>query len=206
AFGACKALITPVESFRWSWQKAGRWLVIGLGAGLLLGAPLWLMGNVEWRVVAPAIALLFALLGGFTKRSRIDANFTRPNEGIWRTGENALRLGFTATVVYGVFATLIFGLNTGGGWASLLASVPFGVIAGLLVGVLVALAGAEGSGVIWIQHWVLRLLLSRQKRIPWHYADFLDDCAERILLKKVGGGYIFVHRLLQEHFANWRPS
>jgi len=25
--------------------------------------------------------------------------------------------------------------------------------------------------------------------------------AERIFLRKVGGGYIFVHRLLMEHFA-----
>jgi hypothetical protein len=27
------------------------------------------------------------------------------------------------------------------------------------------------------------------------------DCAERIFLRKVGGGYIFIHRLLMEHFA-----
>ena len=31
---------------------------------------------------------------------------------------------------------------------------------------------------------------------------FLDYCAERIFLRKVGGGYIFVHRLLMEHFAS----
>jgi hypothetical protein len=30
---------------------------------------------------------------------------------------------------------------------------------------------------------------------------FLDYAAERILLRKVGGGYIFVHRLLLEYFA-----
>jgi hypothetical protein len=31
--------------------------------------------------------------------------------------------------------------------------------------------------------------------------DFLDYAAERIFLRKVGGGYIFIHRLLQEYFA-----
>jgi hypothetical protein len=31
---------------------------------------------------------------------------------------------------------------------------------------------------------------------------FLDHAAERILLRKVGGGYIFVHRMLLEYFAN----
>lgn len=36
---------------------------------------------------------------------------------------------------------------------------------------------------------------------PLNYARFLDYCADRIFLRKVGGGYIFVHCLLLEHFA-----
>ena len=36
---------------------------------------------------------------------------------------------------------------------------------------------------------------------PLNYARFLDYCAARIFLRKVGGGYIFTHRLLLEHFA-----
>jgi hypothetical protein len=31
--------------------------------------------------------------------------------------------------------------------------------------------------------------------------EFLDHCARLILLKKVGGGYIFVHRMLLEYLA-----
>lgn len=30
---------------------------------------------------------------------------------------------------------------------------------------------------------------------------FLDYATERIFLRKVGGGYIFIHRLLQDYFA-----
>lgn len=33
------------------------------------------------------------------------------------------------------------------------------------------------------------------------YVDFLDYAAERILLRKVGGGYMFIHRLLLKYFA-----
>jgi len=29
---------------------------------------------------------------------------------------------------------------------------------------------------------------------PWHYVDFLDYAAERLLLHKVGSGYMFIHR------------
>jgi hypothetical protein len=29
----------------------------------------------------------------------------------------------------------------------------------------------------------------------------LDWASDKVLLQKVGGGYIFIHRLLMEHFA-----
>jgi hypothetical protein len=37
--------------------------------------------------------------------------------------------------------------------------------------------------------------------MPWNYARFLDFCTECILLRKVGGGYVFLHRLLMDYFA-----
>jgi hypothetical protein len=37
---------------------------------------------------------------------------------------------------------------------------------------------------------------------PLNYVRFLDYAAERVLLRKVGGGYIFVHRMLLEYFAS----
>jgi hypothetical protein len=38
--------------------------------------------------------------------------------------------------------------------------------------------------------------------MPWNYSRFLDYCADRIFLRKVGGGYIFIHRMLMEYFAS----
>jgi hypothetical protein len=40
-----------------------------------------------------------------------------------------------------------------------------------------------------------------QGSIPRDYVRFLDYAAALIFLRKVGGGYIFVHRLVMEHFA-----
>jgi len=37
--------------------------------------------------------------------------------------------------------------------------------------------------------------------MPWNYASFLDYGTERLFLQKVGGGYMFIHRMLLEHFA-----
>jgi hypothetical protein len=60
----------------------------------------------------------------------------------------------------------------------------------------------EGGVSVVIQHYALRLVLALNKDAPLTYVRFLDHAAERILLRKVGGGYIFVHRMLLEYFAN----
>jgi hypothetical protein len=52
-----------------------------------------------------------------------------------------------------------------------------------------------------MKHCILRLALWWIGHIPWNYARFLDYATELIFLRKVGGGYIFVHRLIMEHFA-----
>jgi hypothetical protein len=70
-----------------------------------------------------------------------------------------------------------------------------GLSAGLLFGLLM-------GGWACLRHYVLRFLLWRAEAMPWNYSRFLDDAAEHILLCKVGGGYIFVHRLLLEYFAS----
>jgi DNA polymerase III delta prime subunit len=61
--------------------------------------------------------------------------------------------------------------------------------------------GLRFGGLAFIQHFTIRFILWLNGHIPWNYARFLDYAAERIFLRKAGGGYIFVHRLLQEYFA-----
>jgi hypothetical protein len=70
------------------------------------------------------------------------------------------------------------------------------------VGLLGGLLGGLGyKGLTFIQHFSLRFVLYRNNYIPWNYVRFLDYAADRILLRKVGAGYIFVHRLLLDYFA-----
>jgi hypothetical protein len=56
-------------------------------------------------------------------------------------------------------------------------------------------------GFPFVQHHSLRLTIRFIGAAPLNYVRFLDHAAERILLRKVGGGYIFVHRMLLEYFA-----
>ena len=63
------------------------------------------------------------------------------------------------------------------------------------------IVGLAKGGLACLRHLVLRRLLKRNDLAPWKYVEFLDYATERIFLRKVGGGYIFVHRLLQDYFA-----
>ena len=66
--------------------------------------------------------------------------------------------------------------------------------------------GLEAGGFACLQHLTLRFLLWRNGFAPWHYVRFLDYAAERVFLRKVDGGYIFVHRLLLEYFEALDPQ
>ena len=71
--------------------------------------------------------------------------------------------------------------------------------------------GVATAGVVWassgglaaVQHGVLRLRLWRAGCMPLRYARFLDYATDRLLLRRVGGEYLFIHRLLLEFFASW---
>jgi len=65
---------------------------------------------------------------------------------------------------------------------------------------------AFGGGNAVIQHVTLRSMLYQKGFAPWNYASFLDHATELIFLQKVGGGYIFIHRMLLEHFAKVEPE
>ncbi len=60
------------------------------------------------------------------------------------------------------------------------------------------------------QHYIVRWLLARHKFLPYSFQDrllatYLDAMAERILLRRVGGGWVFIHRTLLDHFAAQHP-
>jgi hypothetical protein len=77
-----------------------------------------------------------------------------------------------------------------------------GLVVGLGVGLVFGLVvGLRAGGEACLKHFLLRLWLVRDGSSPWNYVKFLDHAAGRILLRKVGGGYVFIHRMLLEYFA-----
>jgi hypothetical protein len=61
--------------------------------------------------------------------------------------------------------------------------------------------GLAFGGYACVSHAALRLALWRRGALPPRASSFLDYATERLFVYKVGGGYIFTHRLLQEYFG-----
>jgi len=133
-----------------------------------------------------------AMLGGLS--SKVDASKTVPNQGVLLTLRNAMFIGLGFGPLMGLLVGLFNGLSYGSWWTALSIGLAF------LVGLGTIAFGIYG-GVDVIYHYALRVILWYRGHIPFIYFRFLNYATERIFLQRVGGGYIFIHRLLLEHFA-----
>jgi hypothetical protein len=118
---------------------------------------------------------------------------TVPNQGVHNSARNAMTTSLAFGVPFGLAHAIGYGFSRD--WAG---GVGYGISAGVMC---CAAFWLRGGGLACVQHSLVRYLLFRSGVVPWNYAHFLDHAADRILLRKVGGGYIFIHRLLLEHFA-----
>jgi hypothetical protein len=202
-----RALIV-VERLRWVWSKAWRSAMSGLAVGFVFGMVVGQLITLSTEDAGLAYRLVFGLLFGLAfglafglvsgliggLHSDLISATTRPNQGIKRSAFSALAGGVIGGVIGGLVMAVGAGLAEGPDLA--LVGVKFG---GPVVGMVV---GLSFGGYVCLSHLALRLVLSHNGSLPLRLVPFLDYCAERIFLRKVGGGYIFVHRLLMEHFAS----
>jgi eukaryotic-like serine/threonine-protein kinase len=198
----------------------GAILGFGLGSGLSWGLGSGLSFEVAGGLtLGLLIGLVYKLSSGFVaglSGSEITTK-TTPNEGIHRSARMALISGVGSGLAGGVISGLVIGLAnvvlsglslgllselTQGVHYGLRRGLVYGLIFGLICGVISGLtAGIRYGGWTCVQHLLLRLMLRYNSLAPWQYVNFLDYAVERILLRKVGGGYMFIHRRLQEYFA-----
>jgi MFS family permease/DNA polymerase III delta prime subunit len=229
--GKLETQIQPAEVLTWSWstlqQNVGKFVVggmlMGFFYGLLTGLYALYQGHIQstsWFLpyllvglsVGVAVGLMLVLVGCLSHDRLDKRNILKPNQGIWNSARNSVSLGLFSWLLFGLFFGVIYGVllhqifqafNVP--YAEYVSSFPKdnGLIMGLARGLVVG-AGfwIRNGGVACIQHLLLRVLLWCAGYTPWNYSRFLDYAAERILLRKVGGGYIFIHRLLLDYFAS----
>jgi eukaryotic-like serine/threonine-protein kinase len=199
--------ITLVEAMSWKWNQCWKMTIPGLIFGLVFGV--FRAGSGSELLNVPISALIFGLItglvGGLTGTIKVDK--VSPNQGINLSGKNSFASFLVTFLTVGLIAGLFFGLHARGLHAELTMAMIVGLTYGLVCGLGGGLiAGLNRGGSAVIKHYALRLILWLSGNTPFKFIKFLDDCARLILLKKVGGGYIFVHRMLLDYFADLTPA
>lgn len=182
------------ENQRWSWSRG---FPIGLAVGItvvITSAYVYSLHTFKDKALIFGIVYglsVWIILGLVTGEVEPIA---QPNQRIRRTVRSVLRVGLTVGLVSGL-GSILGGLIVG--------QAKFGLVYGISSAVLVGLFGAVVSGgYACLSHFALRFVLWRSGLLPWDLTAFLDDAAKRVLLRRAGGGYTFIHRLLLEHIAD----
>ena len=163
-----------VEMLVWSWDDFFAALDRSKRDGILIG---WLF------------APLFALSGKqLSNRLQL-----APNEGIQRSLKHGLFLLTVGLAFWLLVGSLIW--RGSGLLFGLVFCLFIGLIYGLLAGMFLGLGTA-------LRHYTLRFWLWRTHTFPLNAVAFLEDATKRNLLRRVGGGYSFTHRLLLDYFAD----
>jgi len=129
-----------------------------------------------------------------------------PNEGVWQSVNNSLlvliSLSLLALIVQ-IFCNWILGaLGVNLEMTKYIISCLL-----MLSGFITVAISLFCGGFAALQHITIRLILSCfEKSTPFNYSKRLDWLADRLFLQKIGGGYIFINRLLMEYLNNERRA
>jgi DNA polymerase III delta prime subunit len=198
----------------------------------LVGTPTSSTGtNIGLRVglsVAVSTGISYWFLVGLfqsTDQERIeDQERHVPNQGIRHSLNNSMIMCIISSIVIGIIGILNFELSIGlsyellylkeglsnglsGRSICLIESLSSGLHFGLLMGISSGLLiyTLTGGLAAW-RHYIIRFLLWHSHTFPWKTPQFLNDASARFLLRQVGGGYSFAHRLLLDYFADQGQS
>lgn len=195
--------IHTFETLNWSVMGALLGGVAGLVVAVVLSLTVFAVTgqvlNISRSVLFIITPLCFLLglsgaIYGGTKVGLKDIK-NSPNEGIKLSIKNMLVVTFRALIGMLIIATLL--LFVGFYDVRLLRNVvlPLGLVVGI---VFVLRYGALDV----IQHYTLRYILKRNGYFPLDCTRLLDRAVKLIFLRRVGGGYIFVHGFLLDYFAD----
>ncbi|NEN96213.1 MAG: NACHT domain-containing protein [Moorea sp. SIO3I7] len=190
--GIKKNINTDIQNFEilnFSWKESIKWTILGLLISLIFSWIIVLLYPKYWdesgKVIIMISGAIGYVFGGLHSVTIEREKKLIPNQGI----QYSLRNTALGGIIGGLIGLIVLIFTRRDYYWTL----------GMSMGAL------WYGGIACIQHFSLRLVLYFNNYIPWNYARFLDYAADRIFLQKVGGGYIFIHRMLMEHFAEMKP-
>lgn len=180
-------------------------LSYGLTGGLIVGLIVGLSYKLSFGLI---VGVVFGLTGGLKTSSNLDQSYCHVDvsHGVRQSFKNGVVFGVIFGVIFGISGELTAGLSEEMRIA-LGSKLSFGPSFGLSLGLIGGLSYGLFFGIeSTIKHYILRISLWLDGSMPFYYVRFLDACADRILLRKVGGGYMFIHRTFMEYIAALTPA
>jgi hypothetical protein len=215
--------IRVVERLAWSWRAAKRsflagfvvcfaivllaqWINPGKQILLIPGASAKANQLVQMLFMGTSIGLILApfigLIGGVANY-KSSGMMLRAGKGTLTAARQVLLFGLAigitviigCTIIIATMEIIVYQLNISYILDLVLVYLKYFGPSFVLVAVFL-LGGAD-----LIMHFTLRALLAFQRRTPFQYDAFLGYAVDRILLRRIGDGYLFVHNELQDYFA-----
>jgi hypothetical protein len=170
---------------------------------LLSNLSLWSKIALFVFVMTPFCTLTGRLFDGFAPTAK--EGKTLPNEGVRLTLKNACGVFLATVLIIGVLTmvagALLFALRVPPAFG-----VVFGLLGLLAAVVLGVIAWGLHGGFAVVGHYAVRMTLWLSGNMPFNCVKFLDHCSKLTLLKKVGGGYSFMHPMIRDYFAEISPQ
>jgi hypothetical protein len=192
--------VAPAQGMRTSRRSAlMSALAVGPGSGVVAAIGIWIVlhlglwvGHLGGEV---GVGLGAGVVSGFV--AGLSASYV-----IQFGGPFSMDWGIRRRITIGL--GIAIGAGVAGGFLAVPVPPTIGAaIAGAGIGLGVATVVAlQCGGGAYLRHWALRALLVRNQDIPPRYVAFLEYAARCVLLKRRGGGYQFLHRLLLDYFAD----
>ncbi|MEA3211559.1 MAG: hypothetical protein QOE70_4616 [Chthoniobacter sp.] len=216
-------------SWRWSWRGSALGAAVGLGisGSVVVAVALFLSEllrkiasdrGISWMdlrgdaVSIVGIALMGSVLGGMWGGLRKSERLTErhhPGAGLSQTLKHTgiVSAGFTLTGMF--VCALGFPItdwisSTTGRSSIVSGDAAYGALTGAGFGLIIGLF-LGGSDAL-VKHWLLRLQLRATGCLPLRVGRLLSHASDCLLLRRVGAGYIFLHRYLLEYFATLCPA
>ncbi|GHP00919.1 hypothetical protein KSF_109660 [Reticulibacter mediterranei] len=201
--GIWKSMMNSVRLFLLSAGCVGFYsmLVAILATDMVRTWPLWHVATLLGALPAAALtgllfgSLLGLLIGVYDRwGGSFFSSSIRPQYHLFSI---ELLLG----LIIGMLSTFIMELALGMAYgiaSEVLVWLMSFLLGGPICGVLL---GLVNGGLTCIKHVCLRWVLCLSNDTPWNYSRFLEDATDHILLRRVGGGYSFIHPLFLDYFA-----
>jgi hypothetical protein len=187
-------------------QEAGRSFMEWLGTSVS-DPKLFLVRLINLRTMPLVVA--GAVIGGF--RPSMSTRAAGPYHSIRATARRSLRFGIVAALSFAAWSALINSVDEAEArsfWVVGLAEWwrDFEMEKDLTgAAMFVGLGVLAFGGVELVRHAALRVAL--RMTTPWPIAciTLLDRTAKLALVRRAGSGYVFIHRMLLEYFADLPP-